>query len=168
MPIYLLFSDAYVILYVYSLFFKPKEVKMKRFLILFFCVILVLSLSACGNDDENTVQELQSQIETLEQEKASLEREVDSLKKMDVSDNSLLSRVLWGDSADYYVDDEEFNFYSDCYCSNKIETPVESLRFYNPTALRFELDNGNMVYFTLSNEGIVYSVNMPRFSEIEK
>ena len=147
----------------------------KRFMLVILVMTFSFVLSACGDSSvdrlEREVDELSEQVETLTQENASLTEEnqsltneLDSLKgQVKASDTTLISTIFWKDGKIYYVDNCQF--YSDSFCSKPVEST--NLRFYSPIVLRIQLSNGNNAYFTFSNGGIVWSVDKPRFREVE-
>ena len=147
----------------------------KRFILVVLVIVSLFSFSACNNSDvdnlKNEINELQAQIEaltqentSLEEEKNSLTKELDSLKgQVNSSDTALISIIFWKDGNTYYV--ENCQFYSDCFCSDQVKSA--NLRFYTPICFRIQLSNGNNVYLTLSNNGIVWSVDKPYFREVE-
>lgn len=147
----------------------------KRFMLAILVMTFSFALSACGDSSaerlEGEVSELSEQVETLTQENASLTEEnqsltneIDSLKgQAKASDSALISTIFWRDGKTYYVDNCQF--YSDCFCSKPVDST--NLRFYSPIVLRIQLSNGNNAYFTLSNGGIVWSVDKPYFDEVE-
>lgn len=148
---------------------------MKKRFILGLCILtLSLILSACGTSDverlEEKVESLSQQVATLKEENKSLSEEnkalnsdIISLKgQVKASDTSLISTIFWKDGNVYSV--EDCSFYYDSFCSKAVDS---TLSFYSPISIRIELSNGNNVYFTLSNEGIVWSVDKPYFSEVE-
>lgn len=146
----------------------------KRFLLVILALLTIVSLSACGKSKEENLEaqvaELESELGTLRQENSSLKEENSSLTsevnsltgQINASDTELITTIFWRDGKTYYV--ENCQFYSDCYCSSSIDS--QALRFYSPTALKIELSNSNNVYFTLSSQGIVWSVNKPSFREV--
>lgn len=147
----------------------------KRFILVFIIMTLSLMLTSCGTSNverlEAKVEDLRDQLSTLQEENNSLVEENNALTsdiitlkgQVNSSDTSLISTIFWKDGNIYYV--ENCKFYSDSFCSKAVDST--SLRFYCPIAIRIELSNGNNVYFTLSNEGIVWSVDKPYFYEVE-
>ena len=145
-----------------------------RLLSIVLVLFAVLMLAGCGSSKseqyEETIQELEENIqvlegekETLENELAEFESEIDYLNELaNSSDSSLIATIFWEVGNIYYV--ENCRFFTDSYCSQELIS--EYIRFYSPTALKIGLENGNTAYCSFSNHGIIWSVDKPRFKEV--
>lgn len=145
-----------------------------RLLSIVLVLFAVLMLAGCGSSKseqyEETIQELEENIqvlegekETLENELAEFESEIDYLNELaNSSDSSLIATIFWEDGNIYYV--ENCRFFTDSYCSQELIS--EYIRFYSPNALKIGLENGNTAYCSFSNHGIIWSVDKPRFKEV--
>lgn len=147
----------------------------KRLLSIVLIMFAIFMLSGCDNSKseqyKRTIQELDENIKILEGENDELKSEVENLQNevdscnglISSSDTSLIQTIFWEDGKIYYV--ENCSFYTDSYCSQPLVS--EYIRFYSPIALQIELENGNSAYFSLSNQGIIWSVDRPRFQEVD-
>ena len=142
----------------------------KRFAItLITALLLVFTLSSCGPDYKGMYEDRVQRVDELTQENQELKQEVDSLKQernkllgyANSSSDQFLSTVFWSDGNTYVVGN--CKFYSDAYCSQQV---TKNLLFTSSVSLDIELANGNDVYCSFSNEGIVWSVDRPRFKEV--
>lgn len=147
---------------------------MKRLLIIAFSLfVALLVFTGCGSstDYEDQVAELQESNQLLQEENEELQTQVDELTSeveylngiVNSNEDEILQTVFWEDGKIYLV--ENVKFYTDKFCSEELVS--EYVRFYSPQCLRIELSNGNTVYCSLSNHGIVWSVDSPRFKEID-
>lgn len=149
---------------------------MKKRLVFVFCTLMFLfSLSACGTSKvdrmENEINDLKSQVKSLTEENNSLqEKNISFAKEIDrlnglfkSSDTELISIIFWYDGNLYTVGN--CKFYSDEFCSKQVDST--NIRFYNKISYPLELENGNRVFFSLSNKGIVWSVDEPYFEKVE-
>lgn len=145
-----------------------------RLLSIVLTLFAVLMLAGCGDSKseqyEATIQQLEENIQALEGEKEALgdeivelQSEIDYLNELaNSSDSSLIATIFWEDGNIYYV--ENCRFFTDSYCSQELIS--EYIRFYSPTALKIGLENGNSAYCSFSNHGIIWSVDKPRFKEV--
>ena len=146
-----------------------------RLLSIVLTLFAILILAGCGDSQsakyEETIQELEENIQALEGENEALENEISEFQNevdylnglVDSSDTALLQTIFWEDDNIYYV--ENCQFYTDSYCSQELIS--EYIRFYSSTTLKIELKNGNTAYCSLSNHGIIWSVDKPRFKEVD-
>ena len=148
---------------------------MRKRIILIILVITILSITGCGSDTtrlENKIDQIVEKLDSQSQEKA-LQKQLDNandqisdLQEQVDSDSStnFINIKFWQDGKRYKVYDEEFQFYSDCFCSKRITDVIIKSSVID----ELELSNDIKVYAVLSNKGIIYSPNYPSLEEIKE
>lgn len=113
-------------------------------------------------EEETRIEELEYQVNQLKEENETLISERDYYKGMvNSSDTEFFQIFFW--QTDSLYSDPEMQFYSDCYCSQPIDSPV----FVSDKSIGVELKNGFYVFAAMSTDGLVWSTDGPNLNPIE-
>ena len=150
---------------------------MKQRIMIIILVAMMLAITGCGSDTKKLEEKIDNIAEKLDSQskEAELQKKLDeaneqisNLKKQ-INSNSesggFIDIKFWQDGKKYKAYyDEEFQFYSDCFCSQ----PITDFVIISPIIDEVELSNEMQVYAVMSNKGIIYSTNWPELDEIEE
>lgn len=149
---------------------------MKKRIILMILLASMTTIAGCGSDTERIENKVDRVLEALDSQSQDTElrkqleaanNELTALKQQQKNNSSSSSSFInikfWQDGKTYREYDEEFNFYSDCFCSQELNTDVKII---SPIVDEVELSNDMTVYATLSDSGIIYSTEYPDLEEI--
>lgn len=113
-------------------------------------------------EEEVRIEELEYQVNQLKEENETLTSDMEYYKSMvNSSDTEFFQIFFWQTGSLYSAGDMQF--YSDCFCSQPIESPV----FVSNKSIGVELENGFYVFAALSTEGLVWSTDGPNLNPIE-
>lgn len=111
-----------------------------------------------NQEADKTIKEQSEEINKLELENSSLK------KKVDVNESSsYIGWKFYTDGYYYYVDDEDFKFYTDTACQNE----AKNVRIISEVVSEDKLQNGITIYTVLSDGGLLYSVEEPYLEKQE-
>lgn len=119
--------------------------------------------------DATQMEELQEQLDEKDSTIKQLEKRLSSTNvDYNSETDDILDIMFWKKPSSYVASDENFAFYSKCYCqkSKKIK---ENLTFFTDKSFEIELSNGVTVWLSMSIEqGPVWSTSYPVFQELEE
>ena len=149
----------------------------KRIMVMILVAMMLVMTTGCGSDTKKLENKIDSIAEKLDSQsrEAELQKQLDEANKQisnlkqQIDSNSasggFINIKFWQDAKKYKAYyDEEFQFYSDCFCSQ----PITDVVIISPIIDEVELSNEMKVYAVMSDKGIVYSTNWPELDEIEE
>ena len=145
----------------------------KIVLVVILTVITLLNLVSCVTSQDTSqaeaqISELNTQLDEVQKElkstKNSLDDSNENLDKANkrlesLESNEFLNTIFWSDGNQYYVRNDNFTWYSDCFCSQKIS---EEVILNSPCVYSITLSNGNIAYVAINTKSeIVWSTKRP-------
>lgn len=109
-------------------------------------------------------EQLQNQNEELQAQLDNANAEISKLKKdTEKKERPFTDIKFWKDGKTYTITREDFELFSDCFCSNKVKGKV---KLVSPIVDVTKLSNGITVYTFMSEEGLVYGTSRPSLEEV--